>query len=60
MQQTPLFNRDIKRGKAKGLFMFMHRISQRNIGKQQIDISYDLVGILHASLLNDLQNGEAA
>ena len=26
--------------------------------EQQIDISYDLVGILPASLLNDLQNGE--
>ena len=28
--------------------------------EQQIDISYDLVGILPASLLNDLQNGETA
>lgn len=28
--------------------------------EQQIDISYDLVGILPASLLNDLQNGEMA
>ena len=27
---------------------------------QQIDISYDLMGILPASLLNDLQNGETA
>ncbi len=27
--------------------------------EQQIDISYDLVGILPASLLNDLQNGSA-
>ena len=26
--------------------------------EQQIDISYDLVGIFSASLLNDLQNGE--
>ena len=26
--------------------------------EQQIDISYDLLGILPASLLNDLQNGE--
>ena len=28
--------------------------------EQQIDISYDLVGILPAPLLNDLQNGETA
>ena len=28
--------------------------------EQQIDISYDLVGILPASLLNDPQNGETA
>ena len=28
--------------------------------EQQIDISYDLVGILPAALLNDLQNGETA
>ena len=28
--------------------------------EQQIDISYDLVGILPASLLNSLQNGETA
>ena len=28
--------------------------------EQQIDISYDLVGILPATLLNDLQNGETA
>ncbi|HIS59318.1 MAG TPA: recombinase family protein [Candidatus Faecousia faecipullorum] len=28
--------------------------------EQQIDISYDLVGILPASLMNDLQNGETA
>lgn len=28
--------------------------------EQQIDISYDLVGILPASLLHDLQNGETA
>ena len=28
--------------------------------EQQIDISYDLVGILPASLLADLQNGETA
>ena len=28
--------------------------------EQQIDISYDLVGILPVSLLNDLQNGETA
>ena len=28
--------------------------------EQQIDISYDLVGILPASLLTDLQNGETA
>ena len=28
--------------------------------EQQIDISYDLVGILPTSLLNDLQNGETA
>ena len=28
--------------------------------EQQIDISYDLVGILPASLLNNLQNGETA
>ena len=28
--------------------------------EQQIDISYDLIGILPASLLNDLQNGETA
>ncbi len=28
--------------------------------EQQNDISYDLVGILPASLLNDLQNGETA
>ena len=28
--------------------------------EQRIDISYDLVGILPASLLNDLQNGETA
>ena len=28
--------------------------------EQQIDISYDLAGILPASLLNDLQNGETA
>ena len=28
--------------------------------EQRIDISYDLVGILPASLLNDLQNGEMA
>nr|WP_278937272.1 DUF4368 domain-containing protein [Phascolarctobacterium faecium] len=28
--------------------------------EQQIEISYDLVGILPASLLNDLQNGETA
>ena len=28
--------------------------------EQQIDISYDLVGILPASLLNDLKNGETA
>lgn len=27
---------------------------------QQIDISYDLVGILPAAMLNDLQNGETA
>ena len=26
----------------------------------EIDISYDLVGILPASLLNDLKNGETA
>lgn len=28
--------------------------------KQQIDISYDLVGILPVAMLNDLQNGETA
>ena len=28
--------------------------------EQQIDISYDLVGILPASLRNDLSNGETA
>ena len=28
--------------------------------EQRIDISYDLVGILPASLLNSLQNGETA
>ena len=28
--------------------------------EKQIDISYDLVGILPASLLNGLQNGETA
>ena len=28
--------------------------------ERRIDISYDLVGILPASLLNDLQNGETA
>ena len=28
--------------------------------EQQIDISYDLVGILPATMLNDLQNGETA
>ena len=28
--------------------------------EQQIDISYDLVGILPAAMLNDLQNGETA
>ena len=28
--------------------------------EQQIDISYDLVGILSAAMLNDLQNGETA
>ncbi len=28
--------------------------------EQQIDISYDLAGILPTSLLNDLQNGETA
>lgn len=28
--------------------------------EQQIDISYDLVGILPAALLNGLQNGETA
>ena len=28
--------------------------------EQQIDISYDLVGILPASLLNDLQKGKTA
>ena len=28
--------------------------------EQQIDISYDFVGILPASLLNGLQNGETA
>ena len=28
--------------------------------EQQIDISYDLIGILPASLLNDLKNGETA
>ena len=28
--------------------------------EQRIDISYDLVGILPASLLGDLQNGETA
>ena len=28
--------------------------------EQQIDISYDLIGILPASLLNSLQNGETA
>ena len=28
--------------------------------EQQIDISYNLVGILPASLLNDLSNGETA
>ena len=28
--------------------------------EQQIDISYDLVGILPVSLLNSLQNGETA
>ncbi len=28
--------------------------------EQQIDISYDHVGLLPASLLNDLQNGETA
>lgn len=28
--------------------------------EQQIDISYDLVGILPAALLNNLQNGETA
>ena len=27
---------------------------------QKVDISYDLVGILPAALLNDLQNGETA
>ena len=30
------------------------------LSEQQIDISYDLVGILPASLLIDLQNGETA
>ena len=28
--------------------------------EQQIDISYDLVGMLPAAMLNDLQNGETA
>ena len=28
--------------------------------EQQVDISYDLVGILPAAMLNDLQNGETA
>lgn len=28
--------------------------------EQRIDISYDLVGILPAAMLNDLQNGETA
>ena len=33
---------------------------QEELREKQIDISYDLVGILPAAMLNDLQNGETA
>ena len=41
--------------------VYVHMLETSNGHReQQIDISYDLVGILPASLLNDLQNGETA
>ena len=41
--------------------VYVHTPDKSNVHReQQIDISYDLVGILPASLLNDLQNGEMA
>ncbi|MFR0846987.1 MAG: DUF4368 domain-containing protein [Eubacterium sp.] len=41
--------------------MYIH-VPDKSTGhrEQQIDISYDFVGIRPASLLNDLQNGETA
>lgn len=47
---------------ASSFFRILFSIVPRTKGyrEQQIDISYDLVGILPASLLNDLQNGETA
>ena len=44
---------------VKALYVHAPDKSKRH-REQQIDISYDLVGILPASLLNDLQNGETA
>ena len=40
--------------------VYVHAPDKLKYREQQIDISYDLVGILPASLLNDLQNGETA
>ena len=40
--------------------VYVHAPDKSKYREQQIDISYDLVGILPASLLNDLQNGETA
>ena len=44
---------------VKAVYVHMPETSNGH-REQQIDISYDLVGILPASLLNDLQNGETA
>lgn len=40
--------------------MFTRWISQKDIGHNGLTFPYDLVGILPAAMLNDLQNGETA
>lgn len=41
--------------------VYVHALDKsKGYREQQIDISYDLVGILPAPLLNSLQNGETA
>ena len=45
---------------VKAVYVHAPDKSKGVTANKQIDISYDLVGILPASLLNDLQNGETA